>query len=691
MFRVFVVVLLAVCIAGGVAYYSGMLNDVMGFDTGGGKHSDPKKVEVDIGDPLYEAVALPKLAAAKQKDYREIVVEPCHVVPRDKQEISPSRDAQLLFVGQEVAGGKQLVADPSRPLKKISVFQGGQDWLDFYFQPWEEGHYVDFDQMVAKLDPALATHESNSKAAKILSAKADFDATDAILDESIKKYERLKRLRDQKGPSVVTDEELGGADATVKKYKGDRVQKQEAIKSAELEKLQADIILQLHDLRSKIPGKSIIKKIQKSNGEGVKAQETVMQLYGISRLKVEGSVDSQYQSILQKHKNARCYLEPSDDMAPVLELIKAHRAEVTCVGFCADGQHFVSGSEDTSVCIWERGQVASKYQLWHKSPVRSVACSPKGAWLLVGCADGSITLWDLTQPDQAVKVITDQHRGPVTALAFSPDGDYFASGGEDNSIVMWSADGEKMYAFDADHGVNEPHQGTITSLNFTPQCTLVSAARDNTLRVWTLGKKGAKQALAPITNRGGTVGQLGVSPQGLMLFDKGKSIQLVSMADRSTVCVLDNLAGSNPFDTLALFSPDGSLMLTGGAGEGRLHLWKTPTRNERAFQVRELVTKDRTGITSAAFSPGKQRLAVTGSKDGFVHLWALPDETTVEKHRIWQDGNNQALKLDLVEPEQNAGKTRIAANVENPQNAVDGFRLRPGQRITVVVVLPLGN
>jgi WD40 repeat protein len=377
-------------------------------------------------------------------------------------------------------------------------------------------------------------------------------------------------------------------------------------------------------------------------------------------------------------------------MAPALELIKSHHGEVTCVGFCADGQHFVSGSEDNSVCVWERGRVDSVLKLRHKAPVRSLACSPKGAWLLVGCADGSITLWDLTQPKEPIKTNSDQHRGPVTALAFSPDGDYFASGGEDNSIVMWKANGEKLYAFDAEHGVNDPHQGTITSLNFTPQCTLVSASRDNTLRIWNLGKNGAKQAMAPITNRGGTVGQLGVSPQGLMLFDKGKSIQLLSMADSSTVCVLDNLAGTNPFDTLALFSPDGSLMMTGGAGEGRLHLWKTPTRNTRAYQVRELVTKDRSGITSAAFAPGKNRFAVTGSKDGFVHIWALPDEATVANHQIWLDGNKQALKLDLVELETNAGKTRIAANVENPQSGPEGYRLRPGQRVTVVVMLP-GN
>src|SRR5262249_51570572 len=158
--------------------------------------------------------------------------------------------------------------------------------------------------------------------------------------------------------------------------------------------------------------------------------------------------------------------------------------------------------------------------------------------------------------------------------------------------------------FDAEHGVDNPHQGTITSLAFTPQCKLVSAARDNTLRAWSLHEKGAHLIGQPVTHRGGTVGQLGVSANGrYVVFDQGKTLQLLNIENGSTVCTLDNLGGASPFDTLALFSPDGSLMLTGGAGDGRLHLWKTPTQADRAFQVREFVTSDRSAITSAAFGP----------------------------------------------------------------------------------------
>src|SRR5205823_6947170 len=128
---------------------------------------------------------------------------------------------------------------------------------------------------------------------------------------------------------------------------------------------------------------------------------------------------------------------------------------------------------------------------------------------------------------------------------------YFASGGEDNAVLLFRAAGEAVYAFDADHGVDNPHQGTITALTFTPQCKLVSAARDNTLRVWSLHEKGAHLEGAPITHRSGTVNQLGVSANGrYLLFDQGKTLQILNIEDGGTVATLDNLGGASPIDTL---------------------------------------------------------------------------------------------------------------------------------------------
>jgi hypothetical protein len=61
----------------------------------------------------------------------------------------------------------------------------------------------------------------------------------------------------------------------------------------------------------------------------------------------------------------------------------------------------------------------------------------------------------------------------------------------------------------------------------------------------------------------------------------------------------------------------------------------------------------------------------------------LPDDAAVKSHLILKDANNENLQLDLVEQSIDGGKTRIAVNVQNP-----GERLLPGQRVTLVVVVP---
>src|SRR5262249_27187941 len=151
-------------------------------------------------------------------------------------------------------------------------------------------------------------------------------------------------------------------------------------------------------------------------------------------------------------------------------------------------------------------------------------------------------------------------------------------------------------------------------------------------------KKGARLAYAPIAQRGGMVSQLGVSPDGrYLLFDQGKTLQLLTVADGATTAVLENCPAGGSFATLALFGPDGSLMLTCGTDAGRLRLWKTPGPAERGHLLRELVARKGDTVTCASLAPTGANFAVSGSQDGHVHVWELPDAAAVQKHRIVVD------------------------------------------------------
>ena len=76
---------------------------------------------------------------------------------------------------------------------------------------------------------------------------------------------------------------------------------------------------------------------------------------------------------------------------------------------------------------------------------------------------------------------------------------------------------------------------------------------------------------------------------------------MLTLTDRRTAWVLENAAEASQFTTFALFSPDARLILTAGGSEGRLQLWRAPTATTRAYELWQMVARDRGNITCAAF------------------------------------------------------------------------------------------
>jgi WD40 repeat protein len=149
---------------------------------------------------------------------------------------------------------------------------------------------------------------------------------------------------------------------------------------------------------------------------------------------------------------------------------------------------------------------------------------------------------------------------------------------------------------------------------------------------------------------------------------------------------LENHGTSTPFETLAMFSPDGSMMLTAGLAEGRLQLWKAPTEVARGFELRQFVPKEKRPATCAAFSPhpksAKHNVAVTGNTDGDIYLWELPTPEQVATHRI----ENVPVRLLSHALDPNTHLARIAVDLPNPASPeFPNGRLIPGRAVTIVI------
>jgi WD40 repeat protein len=267
-----------------------------------------------------------------------------------------------------------------------------------------------------------------------------------------------------------------------------------------------------------------------------------------------------------------------------------------------------------------------------------------------------------------VQELKGQHHGPITCVAFSPNGQACVTGGEDHDLCLWDvATGKLRYRFPAGH------LGAVTSLHFPLPARVVSAGRDNTLRVWAVDERAARLEMT-LEHRSGDVPRLGVSSDGKhVLLDQDNTLHVLSLPGGTAEGVLRHASGGNHFTTLALFSPDAQLVLTGGVFEGRLQLWRMSTDTSPSCEVRQLVSADRSPATCAAFAPDGSFL-VTASRNRQVLVWPLA--AAAEMRREFP------ATITLVEQsvESSARQVRIWAELPNP----DG-RLVPGATVTMTI------
>ncbi|MCI0681742.1 MAG: hypothetical protein L0Y71_06535 [Gemmataceae bacterium] len=662
--------------------------------------NSPAAIELEqLGEPLYPAAALPRRGLRHTvAGGRDSIVITGNLRAIDRVDVPSQVPGQLLYVGDGVPEGVTEVVGIA-PFMHDSYKQARVVHKDRYvvkfYRPLKEGEMVTRGQVVAEVDYSRALNAVIGHKAILERAKIEIETS----AEMVKAAGALHNMT-MKAPGSSANRDIIESQYTLTRAMSDKVKAETEYDKELAELYSAQNILAFHTLRFELPvARGYIQTIYHNTQEAVKDNEPVLQIYSTDRLLAEAFVESQYESYLRRHMRAT--VEPAEDEKP-LRLFEGHRAlaAINGVGFVVHGKtlYVVSAGDDGFLKMWRqdiKGEVANAF---HREPIRALAVSPRGAkqaLAATGTSDGKIHLWNLF-PDQngaaqngeprpvpLLEKPIDAHRDAVTALAFSADGGWLASGSVDGNIKLWNvADGKLIYLQRGASFDDQPHQGAVTALAFTPHARLVSASRDNTLRVWNLREKGAKLEGAPITGRSGNVHHLGVSQDGRwLLFDQGKSLQLMAAPDGQVVNTLRNPGSTTPFETLALFSPDASLILTGGAPEGRLQLWRAPSDDSRAFEVRQFVNEQRSPATCAAFAPaveatGETAFAASGTKDGNVYLWPVPAKKDVDAHRITN------VPVTLFSRSVEAGSRQIRIGVEVP-NATG--RLMPGRPVTIVI------
>jgi WD40 repeat protein len=687
--RIFLVTILGAVLLFAFTWQLGLLDT--DSDPGATATVEEQVVEITtLGDDLYKAEGFPEIRQPTPGVADPIILY--GVMNALEVEEVPSQVAgRILFIGEQVderavpvVGGAAFPADPFYS----STFHAGEKLVKVYYRRLYEGQEVRKGQMVALIEPAKAMGEVLVKAAKIEYAMAEHEATKAGEQEGLERFQRALNLFTRK---AISKEELGSAQLTWKKLESEKITKEKSIKIAQVEKEQADIDLRLHELRPVMPyEKSFIKSIVRQRGYAVKPGDPVFILENHDRLQAEALIEEQsYRDLKKKQrkdekKRITATIEPTILDKPLREW-GAHDEDVTSVAVSRDMKIVSAGGEDKIVCVWSQDRPGPLNKLKHGDPVLVVACTPAAVGknlCLAGCANGDIYVWDLNEAKLIKRIEKAHGEDPsITSLAVSPNGEFFASGARDGSIRLWNKDGTKKYAFIPKHGVKHCHEDAVTSLHFTKQCKLISAGHDKTLQVWKLKQKGAAPDREAFPHRGGGVPQLGVSPDGKwMLFDQGKTLKLYSVETGTLTHTLSLPVSSTPFERLALFSPDSTLILTAGGPEGRLQLWRAPDGDTRAFEVRQFATDEHQPVSCAAFSPaagkgGPDSFAVSASGKT-ICKWSIPTEKEVSKHRI----TNRQMTLRTHSLDPSTKQSRVGFEVDNTDRQFEA-----GRPVTIVI------
>jgi small GTP-binding protein len=345
------------------------------------------------------------------------------------------------------------------------------------------------------------------------------------------------------------------------------------------------------------------------------------------------------------------------DLPPGVKLLRTlegHKGVVRSVAFDPAGRTLASGSDDTTVKLWETasGKLLRTLE-GHQNTVWSPTFDPAGRTLASGSSDDPVKLWDPAS-GKLLRTLKG-NEDSVLSVAFNPAGRILASGTTDKTVKLWDPASGKLLR------TLEGHADFVRSVAFDPaRRILVSGSDDRTVKLW---ESDSGKLLRTLEGHQNWIFSVAFDPAGRTLAS-GSRDKTVNVWDPASGKLLRTLEGHTAHVDVIAFSSDGRL-LASKSGDGTVRLWNCETW-ETVAVIPEPIRLG-SWIPALAFHPTLPLLATAGSEPGapkedrcrLIHLWELDLDVLLDKAPRKRSIHYKNAKVVLV-GDTGVGKSGLA-------------------------------
>lgn len=292
----------------------------------------------------------------------------------------------------------------------------------------------------------------------------------------------------------------------------------------------------------------------------------------------------------------------SHTASQLVEVSRVRVPFITELAWSADNRYCAVAGGD-GVRVWQGTLISqSHHVIALEAPAKSIVFMPEHR-LAIACVDGWLRLFvlDNGQALAALRLSATAALTCVTAL-------------ENERLAVGTGDGTLFLIQHADNALHveaqlQAHMGELSALTFHSPDHLVTAARDNTARLWMLSTQSSSYTFA----HSDWVRDIDTSGNTLAVACKDGTIYLWSLTDGTHLQSWNAHEGG--VDAVA-FSPDGALLASGGRDQF-VYLWNV-TNGERVAQL----SGHTKPVLTVAFNSSGTSLA-SGSGDNTVRVWQV--------------------------------------------------------------------